>query len=211
VDRARREKENQELNSRVQATRSKIAAEQERARGYLNGVEELKVRDKIILARLSAFADSLLARVESGPPWDLEARRDRILSLKRDVEGGQAAPEEIFGRLAALFKEEIKNGDEVALFSRPVTRQNGEIVNAQLLKIGNQMIAYMDDESGKFGTLERRFENGKITYVWNENLDFSQRNAIKLALSVKSGREAPQLVPLDIRLMLDSSVTQGGR
>ena len=109
------------------------------------------------------------------------------------------------------FKEEIKNGDEVALFSRPVTRQNGEIVNAQLLKIGNQMIAYMDDESGKFGTLERRFENGKITYVWNENLDFSQRNAIKLALSVKSGREAPQLVPLDIRLMLDSSVTQGGR
>ena len=210
-DRERREKENQELNGRVQQTRSKITAEQTRMRSYLNGVEEIKAHEKELLNRLSSIADSLLTCVQAGPPWDLETRRDRILSLKRDIEAGSAAPEEAFGRLAAILKEEIKNGDEIALFNRPMTRQNGEVVNAQLLKFGNQTLMYMDDEGKKFGVLEHHFENGKHVYVWGENLDFSEQNAVKLALAVKGGREAPQLIPLEFSLALDSASSKGGR
>ena len=210
-DRERREKENQELNGRVQQTRSKITAEQTRMRNYLNGIEEIKAREKALLGLLSGFADSLLARIESGPPWDLETRRDRLLSLKRDIEAGSAAPEEVFGRLAAMLKEEIKNGDEIALFNRPMTRQNGEVINAQLLKFGNQTLMYMDDEGGKFGVLERRSENGKPVYAWRENLDFGEQNAVKLALAVKAGRAAPQLVPLVIPLSPDSASPKGGQ
>ncbi len=214
-DRERHEKENQELNARVQETRAKITAEQTRMQGYLNAADEIKAREKSLLTLLSGFADSLLARVQAGPPWDLETRRDRLLSLKSDIEAGSAGPDEVFGRLAAILKDEIKNGDEVAEYNRPLTRQNGEVINAQMLKLGNQSVVYMDDEGKKFGVLERRIENGKPVYAWREALDFKEQNSVKLALAVKAEREAPQLVPLDVSLSPDSaSVTasaNGGR
>ena len=158
-DKERRDKENQALTARIQETRSKIAAEQSRMRGYLNGVEEIKAHDKALLKIFSELADSLLARIESGPPWDMDTRRDRVLALKRDLEAGSATPDEAFGRLAAILKEEIKGGDEVALFNRPLTRQNGEVVNAQILKLGNQALMYMDEEGKKFGVMENRIDN----------------------------------------------------
>jgi len=211
-DRERREKENQDLNNRIRETRGKIAAEQSRMQSYLNQVEEINARDKALLKIFSAFADSLVTRIENGPTWDLETRKDRVLSLKRDIDAGSAAPEEIFGRLSAIFKEEIKTGDEVALFNRPITRQNGEIVNAQIMKLGNLALIYMDDEDKKFGVLERKVENGKPVYAWREGLSFEEKNSVKLALTVKAGREAPQLVSLDLPLSIDSASTlKGGR
>ncbi len=211
-DKERRDKENQALNLRIQETRSKINAEQSRMRGYLNNVEELKSRDKSLLKTFTGLADSLLVRVEAAPPWDVEIRRDRILSLKRDLEAGTSTPEEAFGRLTALLKEEIKNGDEIALFSRPLTRQNGEVVNAQILKLGNQAMIYMDEEGKRFGVLEKHVENRKSAYAWREDLSFEEKNAVKLALTVKAGREAPQLVPLSLALSLDAASTEkGGR
>ena len=180
-------------------------------RGYLNGVEEIKAHDKALLKIFSELADSLLASIESGPPWDMETRRDRILSLKRDLEAGSATPDEAFGRLAAILKEEIKSGDEVALFNRPLTRQNGEVINAQILKLGNQALMYMDEEGKKFGVMENHIENGKSVHTWREEISFEEKNAIKLALSVKAGKEAPQLVPLSLSLPSNQTTLKGDR
>ena len=211
-DRERRTKENQELSTRIQATRSKIAGEQSRMHGYLNGVEEIKAQEKALFRIFDLYADYLRIRIESGPVWDIDTRRDRLLSLKRDLEAGSASPEEAFARLSAIFKEEIKGGDEIALFNRPLTRQNGEVVNAQILKLGNQSVMYMDDEDKQFGIMEKRVENGKTVFVWREDLSFEEKNAVKLALAVKAGREAPQLVSLNLALTLDSTVAaKGGR
>ena len=210
-DKERRDRENQALAGRIQETRSKIAAEQSRMRGYLNGVEEIKAHDKALLKIFSELADSLLASIESGPPWDMETRRDRILSLKRDLEAGSATPDEAFGRLAAILKEEIKSGDEVALFNRPLTRQNGEVINAQILKLGNQALMYMDEEGKKFGVMENHIENGKSVHTWREEISFEEKNAIKLALSVKAGKEAPQLVPLSLSLPSNQTTPKGDR
>ena len=213
-DKERRDAENRALTSRLQQSRAKIAAEQSRMRGYGNGVEEIKAHDKSLLKLFSGIADSVLARVESGLPWDVETRRDRILSLKRDLEAGSSTPDEAFGRLAAILKEEIKNGDEVALFNRPLTRQNGEVVNAQILKLGNQALMYMDEEGKKFGVLEKRFEKhfekGKWVWTWREDPGFEEKNAIKLALMEKAGREAPQLVPLSLSLPPHPAATARG-
>lgn len=210
-DKERRDKENQALTARIQETRSKIAAEQSRMQGYLNGVEEIKAHDKALLKIFSELADSLLARIESGPPWDMETRRDRVLSLKRDLEAGSATPDEAFGRLSAILKEEIKGGDEVALFNRPLTRQNGEVINAQILKLGNQTLMYMDEEGKKFGVMETHIENGKAVHTWREDPSFEEKNAIKLALSVKAGKEAPQLVPLSLSLPSNQTSPKGDR
>lgn len=216
-DRDRREKENAALTGRIQETRAKITSERTRGQGYANGIEEIKARDKALSAFFSTLADSLLLRIDRGLPWDPEARRDRLLSLKRDLEGGTAAPDEAFSRLAAILKEETKNGDEITLLSRPLTRQNGEVVNAQILKIGNQLLMYADDENKKFGILEPRPVDGKLTYAWREDLGFADRNAVKKAVTVKSGREAPQLVVLPVtltNLMVENrgtQATEGGR
>jgi hypothetical protein len=199
-DRERREKENAVLTGRIQDTRGKISAERTRGQGYANGIEEIKAREKALLAFFATLGDSLLTRIDGGLPWDPEIRRDRLLSLKRDLEGGIAAPDEAFSRLAAILKEETKNGDEITLLSRPLTRQNGEVINAQILKVGNQLLLYADDEGKKFGILEPRRANGKTVYAWREDLNFADRTAVKKAVAVKSGREAPQLVNLPVYL-----------
>jgi hypothetical protein len=209
-DRERREKENAALTGRIQETRAKISSERTRGQGYANGIEEIKARDKALLAFFATLGDSLLVRIEAGLPWDPEVRRDRLLSLKRDLEGGTASPDEAFSRLTAILKEETKNGDEITLLSRPLTRRNGEVVNAQILKIGNQMLLYADDEGKKFGILEPRAENGKTVYNWREDLSFADRTAVKKAVAVKSGREAPQLVPLPLSLT-QLVATEGAR
>ena len=209
-DRDRREKENAALTSRIQQTRAKVTAERTRGQGYANGIEEIKARDKALLGFFATLADSLLTRINTGLPWDQEMRGDRLLSLKRDLEGGIAAPDEAFSRLAAILKEETKNGDEITLLSRPLTRQNGEVVNAQILKLGNQMLMYADDEGKKFGILEPRLKEGKTAYVWREDLNFSDRSAVKKAVAVKSGKEAPQLVALPI-VLTNLVTTEGGR
>jgi hypothetical protein len=56
----------------------------------------------------------------------------------------------------------------------------------------------MDEEGKKFGVLEPR-EDGS-GWAWREELDFSERGAVKRAIAVKGGREAPQLVPLEVLL-----------
>jgi hypothetical protein len=84
-------------------------------------------------------------------------------------------------------------------------------VNAQILKLGNQLLVYMDDEGKKFGILERRQSGGEVSYAWREDLEFAERNAVKLALAVKAGREPPQLVPLELALDLDSAAVSAGK
>ncbi len=200
-DRERREKENAALEARVRDTRARISSEKAREGSYKTEADEIVARQKTVLAFLAVVADSLASRVDAGIPWDVSARKDRVLSLQRDITAGSTTPEEAFARLGALLREEIKNGDEVTLSTRPLTRQNGEVVNAQILKIGNQAILYVDDEGKKFGILEPHTQGGLTSWVWRERLDLSERSAIKRAVGVKAGREAPQLVPLMVPLV----------
>jgi hypothetical protein len=199
-DKERREKENAALEGRVRDARGRIASERARGEGYAGEAAEIQAREKSVLTLLALVTDSLAARVNGGMPWETAPRRDRILSLERDITAGATTPEEAFSRLAALLKEETKNGDEVSLASRPLTRQNGEVVNAQVLKIGNQAMVYVDDEGKKFGILEPRGTDSGMAWTWREDLNLSERSAVKRAVSVKAGREAPQLAPLVVPL-----------
>ncbi len=199
-DRERREKENAALEERVRDARNRIAAEKARGDGHVNAAGEVEAREKAVLAFLTQVADTLATRIDAGVPWDNDTRRERILSLRRDLEAGTASAEEAFVRLGALLREETKGGDEVVLSSRPLTRRNGEVINAQALKIGNQIIVYVDEDGKKFGMLERVNGTGADAWVWREDLDLSERTAVKRAIAVKAGRETPQLATLNVPL-----------
>ena len=200
-DRERREKENAALQARLQETQAKINAERSGLGRWQNAEDETKARQKRLALVLAGYCDSVAARIEAGPPWEREPRVDRVKSLKKDLEAGSASVEEGFARLNAVIKEEIKGGDEIALLNKPVTRKNGDVVNAQVLKIGNQWIVYMDEEGQRFGILERKSgPNGAPVWDWREDPGFAEKNRIKAALEVKSAKRPPQLVVLDLGL-----------
>ena len=209
-DRERREKENQDLEKRLRETQAKIAAERSVQSRQVNSVEEIKSRQKNLVLTLAAFCDSVALRIASGPPWDRETRLDRIKALKRDLETGNASVDEGFSRINAIIKEEIKTGDEIAVFNKPITRKNGEVVNAQVLKVGNQWVVYMDEEAKNFGILERKAAvsgsgNGSTaatwTWDWREDPGFTERNQIRTAMEVKSAKRPPQLVMLSLGIV----------
>jgi hypothetical protein len=205
-DRERREKEIEGLQARLQETRGKIDAERNTLARHQNAIDEIKARQANLAKVMAAWCDSLAARVESGLPWDNQARLDRINALKRDLEAGSASPDEGLTRLSALLREEVKAGDEIAVFNRPLNRNNGESVNAQVLRLGNQWLVYMDEEGKRFGVMERR--DGK--WAWREELSFVEKNRVREAIEVKSAKRPPQLVVLDLGLDLEGRAAPAG-
>lgn len=193
-DRERRDKEITALQGRLQETQGKIGAEKASLSRHQNAVDEIKSREGHIRKVLAGYCDSLAARVEAGLPWENQARLDRIHALKRDLDAGTATPEEGLSRLSAILKEEVKAGDEIAVFNKPLNRLNGETVNAQVLRLGNQWLVYMDEEGKRFGVLER--QGGK--WAWREDLAFGEKNRVREAIEVKSAKRPPQLVVLGL-------------
>jgi uncharacterized protein DUF3450 len=211
-DRERREKENASLQARLQETQGKINAERAGLNRHQNAQDEIKARQKRLSLVLAGYCDSVASRIEAGPPWEREGRLDRVRSLKKDLEAGSATVDEGFARLNAAVKEEIKGGDEIALLNKPVTRKNGDVVNAQVMKIGNQWLVYMDDEGKHFGVLERKpaAAGSTWTWEWREDPGFEEKNRIKAAIEVKSSKRPPSLAMLDLGLALgagNASVT----
>ncbi len=194
-DRERREKENAALQARVQETQAKVDQERAGASRKQNDEDEIKSRQKRLSLLLAGYCDSLARRIEGGLPWDNETRLDRVRSLKKDLEAGSATVDEGFARLNALLKDEAKSGDEIALFNKPIARKNGETVNAQVLKIGNQWLAYMDEEGKRFGILERKPGGA---WEWREDPGFEEKNRIKAAIEIKASKRPPSLAVLDL-------------
>lgn len=201
-DRERREKENAALQARLQETQAKVNAERSGMGRHQNAQDEIKARQRRMALTLAGYCDSVAARIEAGPPWEREPRLERVRSLKKDLEGGSASLDEGFARLNSVVKEEIKGGDEIALLNKPVTRKNGDVVNAQVLKVGNQWLVYMDEEEKRFGILERKAVAGGWAWDWREDPGFTEQIRIKTALEVKSAKRPPQLAVLDLGLVL---------
>jgi hypothetical protein len=193
-DRERREKENAALQARLQEAQGKIDAERNAAARQQNAVDEIKARQKQLAALLAGYCDSTAARIDGGLPWDKESRLDRVRALKKDLQAGTATPDEGFARLSAILKDETKQGDEIAVFNKPLTRKDGEVVNAQILKVGNLWLVYMDEEAKRFGVLERTSKG----WEWREDLGFAEKNRVRTALEVKGAKRPPQLVTLDL-------------
>ena len=202
-DLERRKSEIAGLKSKLQDIRKKIRNEQRIQSRHKNSIEEVAAREKVLINLLVKHCEKLERAVEGSLPWEKETRLERIRVLKRDLEAGTAQLEEGFNRLTALYSGEIKFGDEIAVLNKPVTRNNGEVINARILKIGNQWIAYSDEEEKKYGLLERTQSEDGIQYRWRENFSFGERESIREALDVKTAKKPPKLVTLPLTLTLE--------
>lgn len=211
ADKERRSAEIDSLNSKIRAVAAQLQEERSKQARAKNRSDNVKSKRKALNKMLVEISKQLEKQISQTLPWEMETRLERAKSLARDIESGNASEEEAFSRLKSLISEEIRFGDEVAIINSPVTRKNGELINAQILRIGNQWMVYSDDNGTVYGALVRRIylpENSgpakgaspQIAYEWNEDLNLAEREAIRFALDVKQAKKPPQMVKLPVSL-----------
>lgn len=200
ADKDRRRAEIDSLNMKIHAVAGQLQEERSKQARAKNRSENVAAKRKALRSTLAAISKQLESQVSQTVPWERETRLDRVKSLTRDIESGNASEEEAFSRLKSLIAEETKFGDEVAIINSPLTRKNGELINASILRIGNQWMVYSDDNGSVYGCLVRRIENGNVVYEWNEDLNLEERSAVKLAIDVKQAKKPPQVVKLPVSI-----------
>lgn len=202
VDLERRKSELLELDGRRNELKGKIGkqkSEQSKIQNRIaNQKRKLEAR-RLNLAIKCAEAEKL---IDISLPWDREQRLERLRALRRDLEAGKSSVEEGFTRLSSLLREEVRFGDEVALLKKPITRNDGEVVNAQILRFGGMWMIYHDEEKKRYGVLVREEKGDSLTYRWREDLDFTERELVRTAIEVKGAKRPPQVVRLPLTLMV---------
>jgi predicted nucleic acid-binding Zn-ribbon protein len=207
ADSERRLAEIDSLNVKIRKVAASLQQERNKQARAKNKSENVAAKRRALRLELAKISKQLKTQISQTLPWERESRLDRAKSLTREIESGNVTEEEAFSRLKSLLGEEIKFGDEVAIVNSPLTRKDGEIVNASILRIGNQWMVYVDENGSVYGRLERKIENGNVVYEWNENLNLEERAAVKLAIEVKQAKKPPQIVNLPVSL----SVVGGGK
>ena len=190
------------LNVKIRKVAASLQQERSKQARAKNRSENVAAKRRALRLELAKISKKLESQIAQTLPWEHESRLDRAKSLTREIESGNASEEEAFSRLKSLLNEEIKFGDEVAVVNSPLTRKDGEIVNATILRIGNQWMVYVDENGTVYGRLERKNDGGKIVYEWNENLNLEERAAVKLAIDVKQAKKPPQIVNLPVSLSI---------
>ena len=188
------------LGDRLKKIQREMNVEQAKQNSFKSGVEEIRSKREFYRKKLAEFCANLESAMSISLPWDREKRVARVAALRRDLETGSASAEEGVGRLNALLAEEIRFGDEIALQSRPISRNDGSLVNAQVLRIGNQWMVYMDDEKRSYGILVRE---GAGKFSWKEELSFAERELVRTALEVKGAKKPPQIVSLPLQIQME--------
>lgn len=205
-DSERRKVEIDSLNAKIRTVAAQLQEERAKQARAKNRTDNVKSKRKALNETLITLSKKLESQIAQTLPWERETRLDRAKSLTRDLEAGNASEEEGFSRLKSLIGEEVKFGDEVAIINSPLTRKNGKLINAQILRIGNQWMVYSDENATMFGAMVRKVidgPNGKmVTYEWNEDLSLAEREAVKFALDVKQAKKPPQIVTLPVSLSI---------
>ena len=206
ADVERRNLEIDSLNAKIKKVAASLQQERNKQARAKNKSDNVAAKRRALRSELAKICKQLEVQIAQTLPWERDKRLDRAKSLTREIESGNVTEEEAFSRMKSLVNEEIKFGDEVSVVNSPLTRKNGEIVNATILRIGNQWMVYVDENGASYGRLERKLENDKIVYAWNEELNLEERAAVKLAIEVKQAKKPPQIVNLPVSLSVVGGV-----
>ena len=206
ADVERRNLEIDSLNAKIRKVASSLQQERNKQARAKNKSDNVAAKRRALRSELAKICKQLEVQIAQTLPWERDKRLDRAKSLTREIESGNVTEEEAFSRMKSLVNEEIKFGDDVSVVNSPLTRKSGEIVNATILRIGNQWMVYVDENGAQYGRLERKIENGSVVYEWNENLNLEERAAVKLAIDVKQAKKPPQIVKLPVSLSVVGGV-----
>jgi hypothetical protein len=208
---ARRNKELIEASQRLKSVRLELNKEIRLENKYQSQEKAHDLRLKTLNRQILKEVIVLENLVQKSIPIGLDKRLERVVALRRDLEKKTASPEEALARVKALYKEEIRFGDEVSIKRTSINRKDGLLINVEMLRMGNVWAAYMDDEAKYFGIYNRLTTSEGYSWEWNEELNFEERKSVRNAIEVRAARQAPQLVliPLSTKSIEFSAQEKG--
>ncbi len=186
------------LSTQLKKLQGKIQSEGFKQSSFKIRTENHQRKFQESARKLALITEQFAQQIKSGIPWDLDSRVARVMALKRDLEAETASQEEGVNRIASLIREEIKFNDEIVIAEKSLLRNSGELINVQMLRLGNQWLVYMDSDGKNYGRLIRKISDGikdqnitqgQTVYAWDEDLDFLQRKAIREAIEIKMAKK----------------------
>jgi hypothetical protein len=193
-ERESRSEELAKLVSEIESTTRSIQQERAKELNQKSSLDNQKLSWEALRERYIGFCNQLLQSMEATLAWDLEERTERVRILRKDLELGTASLEEAHNRLEALYREEIRFGDEVEFYTRSVVTPKGETVQARILRLGNVGALYISDDGSQYGISIP----GSRPLQWKDGLSFNEREAVRRALDMKQSRIPPSLAILPI-------------
>ncbi len=205
TDLVAREQENETLGKRLNELQDEIRSLSAQIEGLLMQQRGIDANMSFLGKRLAHHCTELQNIIQQSLPWNRGMRRARVVALRNDLLSEAADPLEGFARLNALIAEEISFGDDIVLEQQSVQRNNGTLINARMLRIGNLFMVYVDQAEEFYGVLSR---SSDTTFIWREDLSFSEREQIRNTIRVKEGKRAPGIVTLPLTLSVEQQEEQ---
>ena len=129
ADTERRRSEIDTLNVKIKNVAAELQTERNKQARAKNKSDNVAAKRKALREELAGISKRLEAQVAQTLPWERESRLDRVKSLTRDIESGNASEEEAFSRLKSLVAEETYSDDNGTVFGVLVRKMvDGKIV-----------------------------------------------------------------------------------
>ena len=193
-ERESRAQELKKLVTEIETTTKAIQQERAQELRQKSKLDNQKLKWEALRERYIGFCNQLLQTMESTLAWDLEERTERVRILRKDLELGTASLEEAHNRLDALYREEIRFGDEIEFYTRSIVTPKGETIQARILRLGNIGAIYMSEDGSQYGISIP----GSRPLQWKDQLSFNEREAVRRALDMKQSRIPPSLTILPV-------------
>jgi hypothetical protein len=154
-------------------------------------LEELEFTDKGIVPLMVRMVDTLETFVELDVPFLLEERRERVKTLKDNMDRADISTAEKYRRIMEAYQVEVEYGRTIEAYS-DMLETGGESRSVNYLRIGRVAYIYQTldgAESGIWDSAARQWQDLPDEY----------RSSINKGLRIARKQLAPDLLKLPIR------------
>jgi len=152
-------------------------------------IKNYEIQFAVFREKLKKNMGAYSISIKNGIPYNIEGRSLHVKRLIADTEFENITPEEIFNRFYNFLNKELL----LAMDSEVYVKDN-----IKYLRIGWILMSYSDEEGKDVGILTRN----KDKWIWENNLSFTMRNAVRDSMKMVEGKKAPELINFPIPMPL---------
>lgn len=199
----------QDQEDLIEQKQEELSGIEKEVRGYENEIAQLRrqiqnydlriaavnKKNAAINQSIKSIANGLITEMETGIPFNRDQRISTLKSLVLDIEGGKADASESFTRLLAFLNSEELLAYDSQTMERSV-EVDGETLKATLIRIGRVFFAA---DTGEKVFLYKEI-NGEYVLDVKNPLSINERRAVRSAMKIIQGKEAPEMTPLPFNM-----------
>ncbi len=178
------------LKQRMEVERQRRTAQRGLAAGYV-------AKQKAFRANLDTEIKAMIAWVETDFPYQRDRRLSEWRELAEANREGTIAVEEVLVRLFGLTQASLDFAGNSEAYPGTYTTGKGQTSEGSYIRLGAVTMAFSSTDGKQQAYLAKTADG----YVWrDEELSGDIRSAIRSAVNVAQGKEAPRLVPLPVEI-----------